>query len=450
MDRRSGKKGKAITISVIGLGRLGACYAAFAASRGFLVVGVDTDRRKVNAINSALPSVEETNLASYVARNKKRLRATVNTEEATLASSATFIIVPTPSVKNGSFSTDYVVAVCKEIGKALKKKNTYRLVVLVSTLLPSDCRTTVIPAIERASGKQCGKSFGFCYSPSLIAIGDVLNNLEHPDFLFVGAYDKHSEETLAALYKKMYPSIAPECMSIESAELAKIALNSYVTMKITFANTLGVLCEKIPHAHVDHITNALGKDKRIGSHYIKSGLGFGGPCFPRDNAAFAHMAKLRGVKTPLAIATDEFNRSMSHNIAHMLNALGSTHKTRCIGFLGVSYKPRTTLTEESQALFIAKEMLRRGFKVAIFEPLGSLEAESHFGKSVQYPKTIGELTVWSNIIFVSNKDERFHELVSVLSDNQEKKIVVDPWGMFNPADFATPTIYHPIGRKNIL
>lgn len=435
---------------MIGLGRLGACYATFAASRGFNVMGVDVDKHKVDAINGGLPSVEETNLASYVARNKKRLQATVNTEKAVLASSATFIIVPTPSVKNGSFSTDYVTAVCKEIGKTLKKKRAYHLVVLVSTLLPSDCRTKIIPAIESASGKQCGKSFGFCYSPSLIAIGDVLNNLENPDFLFVGAYDKQSEETLAALYKKMYPSIVPECMSIESAELAKIALNSYVTMKITFANTLGVLCEKIPNAHVDHITNALGKDKRIGSHYIKSGLGFGGPCFPRDNAAFAHMAKRRGVKTPLALATDEFNRSMSQNIAHMINALGSMYKTRRIGFLGVSYKPRTTLTEESQALFIAQEMLKRGFKIAIFEPMGSLEAEAHFGKSAQYPKTIGEIAVWSNIIFVSNKDERFHELVSALSDNQEKKIIVDPWGMFNPRDFSPPTIYHPIGRNKAL
>ena len=450
MGRRSGhKKGKAVvTVSVIGLGKLGSCYAAFYAKRGFNVVGTDLDGKKVSAMNDGRAPVEETDLQSYINANKVRLKAARTTIEAVRASEATFIVVPTPSKKDGSYSLEPTVAVCTDIGKALKNKTGYHLITLVSTVLPEDCRTYAIPAIERASSKKCGEDFGFCYSPSLIAIGDVLANLERPDFLFLGASDKKSEERLAKIYAQLYPNLTPERMSIESVELSKIALNSYVTMKITFANTLGQLCEKIPHANVDHVTTALGKDKRIGSHYIKSGLGFGGPCFPRDNSAFAQMASRRGIQTPLAQATDEFNKSMPKRIGATLEKIAQTHDTERIGFLGVSYKPKTTLTEDSQALLIAQDMLRRGFRLAIFEPLGTNEARGHFGAKALYPETLEDVLAWCDVIFISNRDDVFRDIPTLVRG--KKKIIVDPWGMFKASDFTPDVTYHALGRKNDL
>ncbi len=438
----------AVTVSVIGLGKLGSCYAAFCANHGFAVIGTDADAKKVDAINKGLAPVEEPNLQSYIDKNKNRLRAVYDTQEAVRASNATFIIVPTPSEGTGAFSLAPAMTACTEIGKSLAKKNGYHLVVLVSTVLPEDCRSNLIPAIERASGKKCGPNFGFCYSPSLIAIGDVLHNLEHPDFLFLGAFDKKSDGMLTRIYAQLYPKLTPEHMSIESGELAKIALNSYVTMKITFANTLGILCEHIPHADVDQITTALGKDKRIGSHYIKSGLGFGGPCFPRDNTAFAHMAARRGVHTPLARATDEFNKGMPSNIARLLVKLAKIRKTKCIGFLGISYKPNTTLTEDSQAFLIAKEMVQRGYKLSIYEPLNSREAEARFDKKARYSATLKDLLSSSDIIFISNRDEHFRTLPALLRKVSGKKIIVDPWRMFAPKEFNPAITYHAIGRSH--
>jgi UDPglucose 6-dehydrogenase len=448
MDKRTSTKNKkSVDISVIGLGKLGACYVAFCASRGLNVIGVDADHKKVREVRKGIAPVEEPDLQKYINKNKSRITATANVKRAIYESTATFIIVPTPSKKDGSFSLTPTLAVCNEIGKSLKKKTSYHLIVLVSTVLPGNCREDIIPTIERASGKKCGEDFGFCYSPSLIAIGDVIYNLTSPDFLFLGAYDKKSDQVLSSIYKKLYPIIHPEHMSIESAELAKIALNSYITMKITFANTLGTICNKIPHANVDHITMALGKDKRIGSHYIKSGLGFGGPCFPRDNTAFAHMAHRRGVKTPLALATDNFNKHIPKNVSSSLNVIGREHKSKRIGFLGVSYKPNTTLIEESQALFIAESMLGRGYSVAIFEPLGHHEAKSYFDKKALYHDTLEKLVDWSEIIFISNKDARFRKIVSCLKNNENKKVIVDPWGMFKHDDFPSTVIYHAIGRQ---
>lgn len=440
-------KNKVLTISVLGLGKLGACYAAFAARHGIFIVGTDADMNKVAAINKGLAPVVETNLQAYIDKYKNRLRATHSTREAVLASTATFIIVPTPSKKDGSFSPLPAISACTEIGKALKEKRGYHLVVLVSTLLPEDCRTHIIPALENASGKHCGIDFGFCYSPSLIAIGDVLNNLEHPDFIFLGAFDKKSETTLSRIYKVLYPSLQPECMSIESAELAKIALNSFITTKITFANTLAMLCEKIPHTNVDHITTALGKDKRVGSRCIKSGLGFGGPCLPRDNAAFAQMANRRGVHTPIALATHIFNKDIPKRMALILHVLAKKYKAKRIGFLGVSYKTCTTLIEDSQALSIADAMARLGYTLAIFEPLGSHEAFAHFEKKALYPVSLKDIVEWVDILFISNRDENFRNVPSLMRKSSAKKIIVDPWGMFQASDFNTAVVYIPLGRS---
>lgn len=436
-------------ISVIGLGKLGSCYAAFCASRGYSVVGFDIDSKKVEAINLGLPPVEEPNLAALVRQNKKQLRATTDIADAIINSEATFLIVPTPSKKDGSFSLEYILKACEGIGEALKSKKSYHLICIVSTVLPGDSRGHIIPALEVASGKKFGRDFGFAYNPSLIAIGDVIYNLQHPDFLFLGAHDSKSRDVLAAIYKKLYPGLAPERMSIESAELAKIALNSFVTMKISFANILGEISEQIPGSDVDQVTRAIGKDKRIGSRYLSSGLGFGGPCFPRDNFAFAFMAKKRGIPAPLAVATHAINRSIPEKITAILTqSAGGKKKT--IGFLGVSYKPRTTMTEESQALEIAGYMHKKGYSIVIYEPLGKSEAERTLGHRARYAKSLKELVEKSDILFVSNRDKSFTSLPSLIKKGSKKKIVVDPWGMFEQKSFGTKAHYKAVGRNTDL
>lgn len=311
---------KAERISVIGLGKLGACYAAFYGSHGHPIYGFDIDssRGKMLAKGHTTP-FEEPKLQEYFKRAKGRFHATHSIKEAVTKSEVTFIIVPTPSKKDGLFSVDAVRAAAKEIGEALKAKKVYHVVVLVSTVLPGDSREQVIPVLERASGKKCGPDFGYVYSPSLIAIGDILHNLEKPDLLFIGAYDTRSEKVLSDIYHRIYKKEANlRPMSIESAELAKIALNSYVTMKISFANTLAAIAERLPHAHVDEITGALGSDRRIGSRYLQAGLGYGGPCFPRDNRAFGAMAKRRGVHAPLPLATDAVNDVVTERMVELL------------------------------------------------------------------------------------------------------------------------------------
>jgi UDPglucose 6-dehydrogenase len=447
MSAKKGTKKKLPRLSVVGLGKLGACYAAFLTRSGFEVLGFDVDERKVASIEAGKAPVPEPGLQDYISAANGRLSATTDIDRLIAETDTTFIIVPTPSKKSGLFSVDYVAAAARTMGPALRRKKGWHTFVLVSTVLPGDSRERIIPEFERVSGKVCGRDFGYVYSPSLIAIGDILNNLERPDFLFSGAHDEKSQQAIDRVFAAVYsPEQAVERMSIESAELAKIALNSFLTMKISFANGLAALAARIPNADVDEITNAIGKDSRIGKKFLKAGLGYGGPCFPRDNRAFYAMARQRGFTAHLARSTDLINQAMEENMYELLREHAVT-KRDVVGFLGISYKPKTTHGEDSQALALVERLLRARYRIAIFEPLGSAEAQILLGKSVLHSPSLEDLARRSAVIFVSNPDPLFSALPSVLQRPKKRTVVIDPWGMFDAGTLPKHVTYVAHGRR---
>src|SRR5215510_11886176 len=226
-------------ISVIGMGKLGASMAGCLASRGFNVVGVDVSQKAVDAVNAGDAPAQETGLAELISKNKERIHATLSHEDAILNSDLSFVIVPTPSDERGAFSIQYVAYAFEVIGKALAKRYGYHTVVLTSTVLPGSTRCGLLPILEKFSGKKCGRDFGLCYSPEFIALGSVIRDYLNPDFLLIGELDDESGASLAACYADIIgPSVPLRRMTLENAELAKISVNAFVTMKITFANML--------------------------------------------------------------------------------------------------------------------------------------------------------------------------------------------------------------------
>ena len=154
-------------------------------------------------------------------------------------------------------------------------------------------------------------------------------------------------------------------MSVVSAELTKISVNSYVTMKISFTNQLRMIAERFPKADIHTILEAIGSDSRIGNKYLRAGLSFGGPCFPRDNRLLAFAAKENGVMAPLAEATDRVNELTKTNLLEKVQKLAAKGET--IAVLGMSYKPDTYITEESAGLFLAQQLKRHGYRVLVHD-----------------------------------------------------------------------------------
>jgi UDPglucose 6-dehydrogenase len=342
-------------LSVIGLGKMGAPMLACFASKGFEVIGVDADQNKIRAINGAqYPPVDEPGLQELLVANIPRIVASADIEDAVLKTDITFVIVATPSQADGKFSLEYVFPVCEKIAQALRNKNTFHTVVITSTVMPGDCDGPIKETLERVSGLKCGEGFGLCYNPEFIALGSVIKDFLNPDFVLLGAEDPLSECRIKSVYSKI--CAAPvKTMSRINAEIAKLSLNSFITMKISFANMIARICERLPGADVDVVTSAIGSDSRIGSKYLKGSVNYGGPCFPRDNRALAVLAEELGTSPDLPKTVDRFNR---FQIQELANLVENTAKGP-VAVLGMSYKLGTSVIEESTGILLLEELRDR-------------------------------------------------------------------------------------------
>jgi UDPglucose 6-dehydrogenase len=352
--------------SVCGLGKLGACIAATLAQRGFDVVGIDIDPEKVGKINAGQPPVEEPLLAETITAGRARLRATQDYREAA-ATDVTFFIPPSPSLPDGSFSNEFLLRAMQPVAAAVRAHGKQgHLFVCSSTTTPGAMDQVLIPMLERETGGVCGRDFGVCYNPEFIALGNVVNGLLEPDMVLIGESDPASGAALEQLYKqynRSFPRIAR--MSIISAELTKISVNSYVTMKISFTNQLRMIAEQFPKANIHHILEAIGSDSRVGQKYLRAGLSYGGPCFPRDNRLLAYTARQRGLEAPLAEASDRVNQQTNLDLFEKVQKLANKGDT--VAVLGLTYKPDTYITEEAAGLFLAQQLKRQGYRVVVHD-----------------------------------------------------------------------------------
>jgi len=435
-------------VSIIGLGKLGASMAAGMASRGFNVIGVDVSEKAVEAVNAGHEPVQETNLEETIQANRERIRATRSHSDAVLESDVSFVIVPTPSDDRGSFSLQYASFAFKAIGQALREKNSYHVVVLTSTVLPGSTRYGLLPILERESGKKCGPDFGLCYSPEFIALGTVIRDFLNPDFYLIGEFDKRSGDILEAVDHQVCTKPNPICrrMSIENAEIAKIALNSYVTMKISYANILADLCERVPGGDVDVVTDAIGTDSRIGRKYLSGGLGFAGPCFPRDNVALSYFARYAGASCELLECNHSFNRSLSGRYVEKLKPI--MKKGATVAVLGLSYKPLSHIIEESPGVYLCQALSDAGYRVIGYDPLAVPSAATVLKYHALVTDSLHECLQDADVVLVTTQDDQFKALTSAdVLGNQKRVQVVDFWRCLSPEIATHPQIeYVPVGR----
>ena len=310
-----------MNIGVIGLGKLGcSMFAAFAAS-GNTVYGYDINKiTRINLRNKLKP-VEETSLQEELNKGFKNYKVVEKASEVIENSEVIYVIVPTPSLEDGTFDTKYlenVIQNLKDVNCSCKDK----LLVITSTVLPGDTRSNLISKL-RDENNQISK-INFCYSPEFIALGSVLHDLKNPDFLLVGEESLYSANNhIAAMMTIVNDQNIPiRRMSIESAEMAKIAINSYITSKISFANAIGLTADSIENCCSNDVLSAIGSDSRIGNKYLSKGLGFGGPCFPRDNRAIQQVINRNtALEYELPLDNEKFNTKLPNYYANKITSI---------------------------------------------------------------------------------------------------------------------------------
>lgn len=450
MDRKDGSKIILPRLSVVGLGKLGVCSAACFAYKGFQVLGIDINENFVDAINSSKAPVVEPRLQELISLSKTRLKATDDYVRVIQETNITFLVVPTPSKQDGQFSDKYLKAALKPLAVAFKKnRKKYHLFVITSTVSPGTIEKSLIPLIEKYSGKKLNKDFGVCYNPEFIALGDVINGVLKPDLVLIGESNEFAGEQIEKIYKKVCenkPYVAR--MSIVSAEITKIALNAYITMKISFANTLANISEKIAKADIDAITRALGADKRISPYYLKGGLAYGGPCFPRDSKAFLVFAQRHGIEAKLARATDEINQFQEKHLVNKVLTRISKTREKSVSVLGLAYKPDTPVIEESPAIKIIQSLLEKNIKITLYDPLAIENAKKFFGNKIYYASSPKECFVKSTFCIIATQAKEFKKIdESYIIHNPTT--IFDCWRIIDASRLGKKAKYVGLGRFSL-
>ncbi|MGA1634043.1 MAG: UDP-glucose dehydrogenase family protein [Gemmobacter sp.] len=417
-------------LSVFGLGKLGAPMLAVFAHKGFEVIGTDLNPAFVDAINDGRAPVEEPGLAGMIAANRARIRATLDPAEAVAASDASFIIVPTPSGPDGFFRNDYLVSALEAIGRAIRAKTGYHLVVVTSTVMPGATGGILRETLERASGRRVGPDLGLCYNPEFIALGTVVRDMLNPDMILIGQSDAKAGDMLEAIYRQSVESRPDyQRMNWVNAELCKIAVNTYVTTKISYANMIAGMCDRLPGADADVVTHALGADSRIGRKYIKGAIAYGGPCFPRDNKAFAALGRSLGVRTDLAEATDAINAHQTERLVAAVAALAAPGAE--VAILGLSYKPHTPVVEESQGLALARALGARGYRLRLSDPAALAGLPADATGATRRCASAAEAIAGADVAVIMTPWPEYRDLP--LGAPGAPAAVIDPWRMLDPA-----------------
>lgn len=403
-------------ISVVGLGKLGACMAACFAYKGYDVIGIDINDVIIDMINNKISPYKEPKLDEFLRTSGNRLLASKNYELAMKDSDISFLVLPTPSLENGEFSDKYLKESLSILANLLKYKENYHTFVIVSTVSPCTVEQSLIPHIEHISGKKNNSDFGVVYNPEFIALGSVINDFLNPDLVLIGENNKKDGDLVESIYRNVCdnePYYAR--MSIVSAEITKISLNSFVTMKISFANFLGNICERVPGANVDDITKALGSDRRISPYYLKAGPPYGGPCFPRDNKAFSAFANRYGLDAKLAKATDEINNLQIELIVKKI--MDNLPENRKVSIIGLSYKEGTPVIEESASIKIIERLLKENIIVYCYDQLVKFHL---FNSDVIFCNDLFECINNADVIVISVKN---NSIIQKLKESKNKKII---------------------------
>jgi UDPglucose 6-dehydrogenase len=440
-------------LSVIGIGKLGLPLAAYYAHRGYKVIGVDVNQAIVDAVNRGSSPIYEPGLQEILKEGHGRLSATKDTKLAVDSSEITFILVPTPSEQHGSFSTKFTEEAASNIGAALSSKDDFHVVVLTSTVMPGTTEKVIKPILEKTSGKKCGVDFGLCYNPEFIALGSVIKDLSSPDAVLIGESDMKSGDMLSEVYETVCINNPPVArMSTYNAELAKLALNVFVTTKISLANTFAEICEQLPGGDIDAVTRFLGLDSRIGPKYLKGGLGFGGPCFPRDNLAFIHLAKQLDMLAWLQDATHMVNSHQNERIAGLIQKKLGDFNGKTVSILGITYKPNTDVVEASASLETAKELLSSGASLRIYDPAGNDNARRMLGhKNVIYATSVKECLKGTQLCVLATPWDEFKDLTPEdFIKGMEKPVLLDCWRLFNRQRFESKMDYFALGVNSAI
>jgi UDPglucose 6-dehydrogenase len=357
-----------MNISVIGTGYVGLVTGTCFAEWGHHVLCIDNDQQKIDLLKQLRMPIYEAGLEEVVKRNVAagRLRFSSSIREGTEFAEVIFIAVGTPPGYRGAANLSYVEQVGRQVAEYM---TSYRLLVEKSTV-PVNTGEQLKRTITKYLREDV--PFDVASNPEFLKEGSALEDASHPDRIVVGV----ESERAAVLLKQIYEPVLNRSgcpflvMNVSSAELTKHASNSFLAMKISFANALSRICE-LAGADVLQVTEGMGLDKRIGKDFLKAGVGYGGSCFPKDVDAFLHIADQLGYSFELLREVQRINKSQREHLFQKIQHELWVIQDKVVAVLGLAFKPGTDDVREAASLYFVPQLIEAGARLRLWDPVAA-------------------------------------------------------------------------------
>lgn len=369
-------------LCIIGTGYVGLITGACLSEMGNYVICVDNDEEKLKKLKNGITPLYEPGLEELILANvsEGRLEFTNDLNYAVKKSIACFIAVGTPSGDDGSCDLSFVLSVANDIGKAMRECNEYKIIVDKSTVPVGTHKL-----VEEEIKKNYKGEFDVVSNPEFLKQGAAVDDFLKPDRVVIGSESEKAIDIMREIYNPFTRTGNPIIiMDIKSAEMTKYAANAFLATKISFANEMANISEKVG-ANADLVRIGMSSDKRIGNQFLFHGLGYGGSCFPKDVQALIKTASDFGIDSDLLKATHKVNVNQRKNFVNkILKHYNNDIKNKIFAVWGLAFKPRTNDMRESPAITIINMLLDKGAKIKAYDPKAMETAKVIFGNKIVY------------------------------------------------------------------
>ena len=409
-------------ISIVGSGYVGTTLAACLADLGHDVVTIDVDEAVVADLNDGVAPIHEPGLAELVERHAgARLSATTE-YDAVRETDATFLALPTPCREDGSIDASTIEAGARSVGSTLASKEGEHTVIVKSTVIPGTTEDVLLPAIERGAGRATGEDLRIAVNPEFLREGSAVDDFLDPDKLVFGSSTDGGREVLERIYAPLLErrEAAVVTCGVREAEMIKYANNAFLASKVSLINEIGNVCKEYG-VDAYAVARAVGLDDRIGERFLRSGLGWGGSCFPKDVSALIAAAEAEGYAPTLLKAAVEVNEKQPRRQLALLDARADVEGER-VAVLGSAFKPGTDDVRNSRAIPVVEGLRERGAAVVSYDPVANENMRERF-PDVEYAESAREaldgaaaalvVTDWDEFSLVEEELEANDELVVV-------------------------------------